>query len=388
MKRTLEALVVFFSVLLALALFLGGSAVAASPGKEIPMPKMMTWTAYDVGSAGYLQTGYISETIWDKYKIKIRIIPAGSDLPRVFPIRLKDADVAFHGLGSYFMQEGMYDYSTKDWGPQPIRVLWLAQHPGLTMGVRGDSSIRLPADLRGKRVASFPGYTLTLINEVYLVFAGLSWAEVKKVDVPTFTAAMKMVMEGKIDGSHFNPSAAMAYEAEAMPQGLRYVPLPFSDKEGWARVKRHTPFYIPSRLTIGAGLSPAKFVEGPTYPYPVAISYDFLPMEKAYSVTKLLHESFPAYGPKHKSLEAYWPLERFLELYDGYPIPLHEGTLQYLKEIGKWTPERESLNKKRITHQADLQKVWKAAVAEGSEKKMKDEEISKLWLSKKAAAGL
>lgn len=388
MKRIIETVAVIFPALLVLVISWSQSAAAASPAKEIALPKMMTWTAYDVGSAGYLQTGYISETLWDKYKMKIRIIPAGSDLPRVFPIRMKDADVAFHGLGSFFMQEGMYDYSTKDWGPQPIRVLWLAQHPGLTMGVRGDSSIRLPADLRGKRVAYFPGYTLTLINEVYLVFAGLSWSDVKRVDVPTFTAAMKMVMEGKIDGSHFNPSAAMAYEAEAMPQGLRYVPLPLANKEGWARVKKHAPFYLPARLTIGAGLSPAKYVEGPTYPYPVAISYDFLPLEKAYATTKLLHEAFPAYGPKHKSLEAYWPLEKFLELFDGYPIPLHEGSVRYMKEIGKWTPERETLNKQRLAHQAELQKVWKAALAEAAQKKMKDEEVSKLWLSKKAAAGL
>ncbi|MDI6754780.1 MAG: ABC transporter substrate-binding protein, partial [Thermodesulfobacteriota bacterium] len=168
------------------------------------LPKMMTWTAYDVGSSGYMQVGFIGEALWEKHKIKIRIIPAGTDLPRVYPLRLKDADVAFHGIGSLYMQEGLYDYSTMDWGPQPVRILWLAQHPGLVLGIRGDSGIRTAADLRGKRVAHFPSYALTLISEVTMAFAGLTWKDVQRVDVPTLTAGNRMVMEGKIDASHLN----------------------------------------------------------------------------------------------------------------------------------------------------------------------------------------
>ncbi|MGC8810334.1 MAG: ABC transporter substrate-binding protein [bacterium] len=137
------------------------------PVQATELPKMMTWTAYDVGSSGYMQVGFISETLWEKYKIKIRVIPAGTDLPRVYPLRLKDAEVAFHGIGSYFMQEGLHDYSTLDWGPQPVRVLYLAQHPGLCLGVRGDSGIKSAADLRGKRVAYFPTYALTMISEAH-----------------------------------------------------------------------------------------------------------------------------------------------------------------------------------------------------------------------------
>jgi hypothetical protein len=383
-KKNLSLLALW--VALASGIVLVAHATAADP-KQVPLPKMMTWTAYDVGSSGYMQTGYIGEALWQKYKIKVRIIPAGSDLPRVFPIRLKDAEVAFHGLGSYFMQEGLPDYSTMDWGPQAVRILYLAQHPGLAMGVRRDSNIRTVADLKGKRVAGFPAYTLTLINEVYLVFAGLTWADVKRVEAPTFTAAMRMVMEGKIDASHFNPAASIAYECEAMPYGLRYIPLPIADKEGWARVKKHAPFYMPTKLTIGAGLSPEKPLEGPSYPYPVALAYDFLPVEKAYIVTKLLHEAFPVYAPKHKSLEAYWSLEKFLELFEGYPIPLHEGTIRYLKEIGKWSAAREALNKERLKRQAELKKLWDATVAEALEKKIKADNFPKFWVGKRAAAG-
>lgn len=369
---------------LALALFLGTMSLSA---QATELPKMMTWTAYDVGSSGYMQVGFISESLWEKYKIKVRVIPAGTDLPRVYPLRLKDAEVAFHGIGSYFMQEGLYDYSTMDWGPQPVRVLYLAQHPGLCLGVRGDSGIKSAADLKGRRVAYFPTFALTMISEAHLVFAGLSWADVQRVDVPAYAAGMKMVMEGKIHASHINPTASMAYEFAAMPFGLTYVPLPRADKEGWARLKKVYPYYSPMRATIGAGLSPEKPLETITYAYPVALTYDFLPADKAYIITKLLHEAFPIYASKHKSLEAYWSLDKFLELFEDYPLPLHEGTIRYLKEINKWTVEREKLNQERLKRQSELIKLWKAAVAEGLEKKRPAKDFMKFWLEKRKAAG-
>ncbi len=355
--------------------------------EAVELPKMMTWTAYDVGSSGYMQVGFVSESLWEKYKIKVRVIPAGTDLPRVYPLRLKDAEVAFHGIGSYFMQEGLYDYSTIDWGPQPVRVLYLAQHPGLCLGIRGDSVIKTAADLKGKRVAYFPTYALTMISEAHLVFAGLSWTDVQKVDVPTYAAGMKMVMEGKIDASHINPTASTAYEMAAMPYGIRYVPLPLADKEGWARLKKSYPYYSPMKATIGAGISPDKPLETLTYPYPVALTYDFLPADKAYIITKLLHESFPVYAAKHKSLEAYWAPEKFLELYEDYPIPIHEGAIRYLKEIGKWTSQREALNKERLKRQADLKKLWDTVMSEALEKKIPSKDFPDFWLKKRKAAG-
>ena len=63
-------------------------------GADVSIPKMMTWTSYDVGSSGYMQVGYVSAALFEKYGIKIRIIPAGTDIPRVYPVRLKDAEVA------------------------------------------------------------------------------------------------------------------------------------------------------------------------------------------------------------------------------------------------------------------------------------------------------
>jgi hypothetical protein len=363
----------------------GGLALAAE--KSAAIPKMMTWTAYDVGSSGYFQVGHVSTTLYDKFGIKIRVIPAGTDIPRVYPVRLKDADVAFHGLGSYFMQEGLQDYRTMAWGPQPVRALYFAQHPGLALGIRGDSDIKSFRDLKGKRIAAFPSGALTLISEQHLAFAGLTWDDVVKVNCPGYSAAIRMVMEGKVDATHINPTAALAYEMEAMPYGIRYIEMPPDYKEGWARVKKKNAAYGYFKAAIGAGIPKDKPLDTVSYSYPICLAYDFLSEERAYVITKLLHEAYPDYSKKHKSLAAYWSPEGSLALFDDYPLPMHKGAIRYLKEIGKWTPEREAMNQKRLQHQADLKKLWDATMNEALEKKMKSKKYPAFWLKKRAEAG-
>jgi TRAP transporter TAXI family solute receptor len=386
MKRTNRY--IRFGLLIGLAgvLVLGGGFALAAQ-KSVSIPKMMTWTSYDVGSSGYMMVGHVSTALYEKYGIKIRIIPAGTDIPRVYPVRLRDAEVAFHGLGSYFMQEGIEDYRKNEWGPQPVRALYFAQHPGLALGVRGDSKIKTFHDLKGKRIGAFPSMALTLISEQHLAFAGLTWDDVQRVDSPGYTAAIRMVMEGKIDASHINPTASLAYEMEAMPYGLRFIELPRDYAEGWKRVKAKNPAYGYFKATIGAGVSEEKPLDTVSYAYPICLAYDFLPEEKAYIITKLLYEAYPDYAKKHKAIKAYWTPEGNLRLMDDYPVPMHRGAIRYLKEIGKWTPEREARNKALLQHQADLKKIWDATMEEALTKKMKMRKFPPFWLKKRAEAG-
>lgn len=365
-------------------LFMGGSHALAG---EVPIPKMMTWTSYDVGSSGYMMVGHISTTLFEKYGIKIRIIPAGTDIPRVYPVRLRDAEVAFHGLGSYFMQEGVEEYAANEWGPQPVRALYFAQHAGLALATRGDSDIKTCADLKGKRVASFPSKALTLISEGHLAFGGLTWDDVVRVETPSYGQAVRMLMAGKLDATHVNPTASLAYEMAGMPYGIHYLPAPAADKEGWARVKKVAPAYGTFTTTIGATLSKDKPLETISYAYPIALAYDFLPDEKAYIITKLLTEAYPYYAEKHKALKAFWSLKGCLRLYDQFPVPMHKGSIRYMKELGRWTKKREAVNQERLKHQAELKKVWEAAMDEALAKKMKMKKFPEFWLKKRAEAG-
>jgi len=363
-----------------------------APPAPPPVPKVMTWSAYDVGSSGYMMCGFIAESIMDKYGTKVRIVPAGSDLPRVLPLRAGDIDAAFHGLGSFFMQEGLYEYGEIDWGPQPVRYLWSKPY-FVPIGVRGDSDIKTAADLKGKKLTFYPSAALNMIIESHLAFAGLTWDDVEKVDVSSYTAGIKMIMEGKIDAGHISNTAALAYEMAAMPYGLRFIELPHKDTEGWKKVKAHSSAVGPVITDVSAAgtfTKPTISAENPLetvgWAYPVTLVYEWSDEDMAYFLTKAIHETYDMFLPKHEVMK-YWTIENHWMMFDGGALPLHKGAIRYFKELGMWTPEREAMNKERIEHQAALKKVWDAAYEEALDKGIKAKEFPKLWFEKRAAAG-
>ena len=379
MSRKVKAISI---CLLAAAVLL--TATASWGQDKTAFPKMMTWTSYDVGSTGYLMVGHVAAAIYEKYGIKIRIIPAGSDIPRVYPIRLKDAQVAFHGLGGYFMQEGIEDYASAEWGPQPVRTLYLTQHPGFTQAVRGDSPIKTAHDLKGARVARYPYNVGNMSAGEHLAFAGLTWDDVKPVMASGFTPAMKMVMNQKVDAAIFTPTASKSFEADSMPYGLRYIPLPFSNVEGWKRLKAEYPFAVQLRTTVGAGLGEGKEpLETVSHPYPVAIAYDHLDADTAYAVTKLLVEMYPAYAKRSPGLKAFWTPQGNMDLFEQYPVPMHAGSIKYLKEAGFWKPKHDKLQAERLAHQKKVKAAFDEALNEALDKKMKMDKFPEYWQQKR-----
>ena len=109
---------------------------------------------------------------------------------------------------------------------------------GIGLAVSDDSDIHSFADLKGKKIAYVIGSRgANIVSEVWLAFAGLTWDDVVKVDFPSSASALSGPMEGKCDFYHVNPTGAYCYEWESMPGGFRYIPLPFSDTEGWRRIQ-------------------------------------------------------------------------------------------------------------------------------------------------------
>jgi hypothetical protein len=82
-----------------------------------------------------------------------------------------------------------------------------------------------------------------------------------------------------------------------------------------------------------------------------------------------------------------WTIDKCLSLFTYDVVPMHAGSIQYFKEIGRWTDEHEKLNQERIAHQAKLKKLWQETVAEAKQKGVSGKALSELWMEKRAAAG-
>jgi len=361
-----------------------------TPGLSAPKPPdIILFGTHTVGTGGHRLVAMVAETIIEKTGIKVRSVPAGQDVARTLLIRSGEAyTAALNSLSGWCIQEGLFEYSAEDWGPQPIRYAWLPQHVGAALTVRGNSDIYKPEDLKGKKVATFPGSpSPNLMNEGFLAFAGLTWKDVTPVVLSGPRAGYDAVIKGRADASFFNVAGGKAHELASSPAGIRYIDLPPENKEGWKRLREVAPVLSPRQSTVGAALSPEKPAWTESQGYPNFIAYANLDDNIAYYITKYLNELYPDYSTKHKSLKNDWTLDKCLELFKSDVVPMHEGSVQYFKEIGRWTDEYEKLNQERIAHQAQLKQLWAETLAQAHKKGIKDKELTKLWMKKRADAG-
>src|SRR5690606_26668893 len=95
-------------------------AARASSG-DIKLPKILPWTAYDVGSTGYTQGVGMGSTFKNKLGVTVRILPGKHDVSLPIPLREGKADYSLTGTSDVlYAQEGMYTFGDREWGPQSI----------------------------------------------------------------------------------------------------------------------------------------------------------------------------------------------------------------------------------------------------------------------------
>jgi uncharacterized protein len=370
-----------FSILV--LIFFSLSFASTGVCADVKAPKMVKIMTYGLGSTAYVMYGFLGEAMMNKFGARLRAIPAGNDIARMIPVRSGQAQFLGQGGDIYYASEGLDRYADMSWGPQPMRVAWMARLPGLAAIVRGDSGIKTCADLKGKRIPWIPGSVFNLFHEGWLAFANLTWDDVSKVQVAGFGAMLRALIDGKIDVAVAAITVPPAYELEASPHGIGFVPIPASDKAGWQRLNKIVPYLSPYNATFGAGISEEKPVACASYAYPGTACYASLKDDVAYFMTKAIHECHGEMAEKSKAMKRFWTLDQCLELYPsskGYVF--HPGSVRYLKEIGAWKSGWDELQAKRIERQGKLLKLWGKTLDEAEAQKIKAKNFPEFWLKK------
>ena len=330
----------------------------------IELPRQLSWTAYDTGSAGYNQAVAIGAALQNALGTNLRVLPGKNDVSRTEPLRQGRVDFSATGVGGSFMaQEGAFEFGAEKWGPQPVRVL-LANNGGainLAVGVAGDLGIETYADLKGKRVAWIVGAPALNVNtEAYLAYADLTWDDVERVDFGGFGASWKGLIEGQVDAAFASTNSGLAYEAEAGPRGLYWPPIDPSDEAGLERMKTIAPFFEANAATVGATIDGGEPYQGAGYAYPVLIAMEDTDSDLVYNMTKAMVELFAEYEGKAPGING-WALDKqdF-----SWVVPYHEGAIRYFEEAGVWTEDAGAYNDALLARQAALQAAWEALESE------------------------
>ncbi len=336
--------------------FLAAAALPfAAPASSQELPKTLAVTAYDVGASGYAQAVAIGAALKNKYGVSLRVLPGKNDVSRTVPLREKKVEFSFNGIGTYFSQEAVDIFGSRDWGPQEVRMeLSVISDNCLTQFFAGDAGIKSLSELKGKRVAWVKGSPALNHNTyAHLRFGGLTWDDVQKVEVGGNNAAFEAVLNDQADSFFSTTSSGNMIKMQNSPRGLVYPAMPHSDTAAWARLQEVAPYFLKHKCTEAAGNPPPW--EAATYPYPIVMNYVWGDADLSYALTKAIFATFDEYKSSAPASSGY-SLER--QKLD-WVVPFHDGAIRFYKEAGKWTPELQAHNDKLIERQKVLKQLWK-----------------------------
>lgn len=321
---------------------------------------------------------------------RVRIIPEGSEAARMRRLLAGEMNIATitKSEQTAFL-EGEEGYVALPKGD--FRMIWHHADTPWGWAVRGDSFLKSIYDIRKQVEAGKPvrvavntaaAVMMIWVEQVLPSFLGiLDRPELMKniVYVPfgSYVASVRSLAEGRADVAMVATTSAVTFEVEAHPQGLRWLDKPVADKKGWAEVLRIRPLTFPAKIGIGVKSARGRAGWMSNFILTGTVATD---PELVYQLSRWFHQNFEAYRGAH-DINHRMSVEIFREILDFACLPVHEGAIRYLKEIGKWTPADDTWNAEAIKLVARYNDAWKLASARAAEKNIRIAHDSKEWVS-------
>lgn len=353
---------------------------AGSAGGEVieGLPGNMVWSVYDVGSGGYVEATAIANELTKAYGTQIRLLPSSSGVGRVQPMKQGTAGVGRLGDEYQFAFEGDYEFATKAWGPQDLRVVW-SPFSYLGFVAFEKSNFDTVADLKGKKVPYIIGnHSVNLKTEAALAFGGLTWDDVERVELSEYGGQADALKNGQIEVIFMNPTASGLYELESMEK-IKWIEMDADEEEGWARAQEVAPWVVPSEMDNGAGMSEENTAVIIGYGYPMA-AYADQSAEDIYALVKAMDGTYDKWKDAAANLHN-WHKESVLT--EPLGVPLHEGTIKFLEEEGLWSEEYQAKNDELVERAEKLQKAWEETMKSADKEDISEKELPDYWMKKK-----
>ncbi|MDJ0930681.1 TAXI family TRAP transporter solute-binding subunit [Breoghania sp.] len=252
-----------------------------------------------------------------------------------------------------------------------MRILWHHNDTPWGYVASGNPDLTSLKDLAkgGYRVATSL-FSPTLVTSVQMglpALTGLTPQEAMEkftfVPASSYAENCRFVTDGKADVALCSPVSSLLSEMEAAPGGIKWLPMSIDDKEGWNGYLKARPMLILTKIAMG--VQSAHGIDGSTsnfiYVVPAAADADF-----AYHMAKWLAESYDDYKATHP-LATRMSGEIFRAYLDRTPLPVHEGTVRYLREAGLWSEEDDARNEAAIAQMDAWVKVRNAALEDARE---------------------
>lgn len=354
----------------ALILSLGLAASAAAD--DFKWPRMTVIGTPGTASGSFASTNGWAPVFQEQAGSVTRVIPEGSETQRFVRMTERSDFALISAAGSEMALQiqGQGGYVTTE--PVATRLFWHHMDTPFGFVMAGGSDINTIEDIRenGARISvavSSPAMTLAA-QIAFPAFLRMTpeEAEEKLTFVPASSYAenCRSVVEGKADVTFCSPISSVTSEMEGAPGSIKWLNMDLDNTEGWAEFLEHRPMIVPSVMNLGVKTSAG--VAGLTTNILYIANAD-LDEELAYNMAKWMHTSYDDYKDTH-FIAARMSAEQFRAYLDRSPLPVHDGTIRYLREIGMWTEADDEWNAKAVEQMDSWLNARRAALAEAREK--------------------
>lgn len=357
---------------LSLAGLLAFSSTSLVHADTYDMPHLLVIGTPGTSSGSFASTNGWGPMLQQELGSNVRVVPEDSEIQR--HRRLTERrDLLLSSVSAAelrFQIQGIGHYATMM--PVPQRVIWHHNDTPWTFVVAGDSDLHSMDDLKrsGLRVAQgqFSIPMMTTVRDGLPAFLGMTPEESAThfnfIAASSYVENCRSVIEGRADVAYCASVSSVMAELEGAPGGIRWLAMDLDDEAGWQRFLEHSPMAIPGPITMG--VASARGVDGLASNFLYAAPAD-LDEALAYTLARWFHQAFDRYKGSHP-LSTRMSLEVFRDYLDRSPLPIHEGTVRYLKEIGAWTEEDDRWNQEAIEKMDSWIAARQAALDEAKEK--------------------
>lgn len=348
----------------------------------IDLPRTIAWSAYPTGTGGYSQAVAIGNILQRQYQVNLRVIPGRNDVSRLATLRAGRVHFSAGGSEAIYAQEGILNFASRIWGPQPIRAMMsnYSDSCSFTFATATDANINTVADIKGKRVTFVQGApSLNNAMAALLSYANLGWDDVIPVEVSGYNASIDAVLNNRADVVGGACNSPPFLRIEASPRGLTFPALPHDDLEAVARVQMRLPWYVPHIAFEGPTL-PEEGLEVFSSAYPLLVGLESTDEAMAYSMVKIMHQHFDEYKNNAPGATG-WVMDR--QKFDQAFLPFHPGAIRYYREIGEWSDAAEAQHQHNLRRQEVLMGAWDSFVPGAPDGY---QEFQQAWLLSRSSA--
>jgi TRAP transporter TAXI family solute receptor len=355
-------------------------------------PRSLVISTFGLGTWGYALTVAWGTVMEEETGMRVRALP--EDNTQVRDRWLREGTTDLTNLSDPIVAPIMGaegKEAVRDLGPYPFRWVWIMQASNNGFFVRGDSDIETIYDITPEtKIAEWSNPGPIAATSGLLAWIQLDREDANITPVASYAETIRGVVDGRYDLTYAAASSSVTYEAEANPYGLRWLALPAAeDPEGALRCKALYPAAGFGEMTTG--VESAHGVNSFLVPFMYICSED-IETELIYNLAKWFDESFDAYKDMHEVAPCMSIDEQCWFLENTVLIPVHEGVIQYLEEVGRWTPTMEARHQANLVWQGKYIDAYQAAIAEadaqGIEVDPENSEWVDLWENYKKDLGL